>query len=536
MYQPARIVVALAAMWTLCGGCTADSAGQLSLVFAWQEQPSQAVWLWLRAEERPEDAGARILASAGPVRYEPGGQVDIELPTLPSGADRVIVLEARAEANEALPVRYYGISEPFELQGGSSVTVPVPIALLPPESARHPATVQLLFDGVARPTVNATEAAAATVRIRASGTVAAVLANDTSFSANLRTVPLETGDGVTCQSPETDAAGVTWRDCRIAGWDLLAGIPSDLGDGSYSVFVSLIDPHGYESRTSAAVLLDTEPPQIISASLSQPATNGYAPFFVNATLSEPLSAAAEAGVLRVLGDDAQAVSSGPAEREGETLSYSWITTFNGVAPWQRYTFALDLTDAVGNRAPAPIPLLDEAGGPLILYIDDTPPQPASDRLEVEAVVPGSLAADGRVAFTVGLVEHFAHTGLAGPAIGPDGPIEDPGSAPPPPSFDTLPPTYPGAVDLTLVPCVDHCPLLILDGREVGQATEVSRTPDVDYTWLVRFDHAIAAADWPGVHKDLAVEVSWDDLAGNGATWPVDLGEPVTVDFVTQPPR
>ena len=58
-------------------------------------------------------------------------------------------------------------------------------------------------------------------------------------------------------------------------------------------------------------------------------------------------------------------------------------------------------------------------------------------------------------------------------------MEDPASAPPPPSLDTLPPTYPDAVDLTLVPCVDQCPLLILDGREVGQATEVSRTPDVD---------------------------------------------------------
>ena len=48
---------------------------------------------------------------------------------VPNGANRVLVVEVRAEADVSLPILYYGLSEPFSIRPGERVDVEVPLEL-----------------------------------------------------------------------------------------------------------------------------------------------------------------------------------------------------------------------------------------------------------------------------------------------------------------------------------------------------------------------------------------------------------------------
>jgi hypothetical protein len=92
----------------------------------------------------------------------------------------------------------------------------------------------------------------ATIRTRSFGADEIVLANNLSFTANLRRIPLDDPSKVVCfgEADPSDATFLWWV-CDIPGWDLT--IDADPSEGGfYSVFVKFIDENGYESEAQIA--------------------------------------------------------------------------------------------------------------------------------------------------------------------------------------------------------------------------------------------------------------------------------------------
>ncbi len=207
------------------------SPGSVSLLLEWDPPPTEKVYVWVRVEERADvKQPGPILSSTGPAEYTPGEPQDLTLNEVPNGEDRVVVVEVREAANANLRVLYYGISEPFTLDPGKDTVVDVPVKLKAPESEVSGASVKLLFGGVEKEAVGPGEIGSATLRTRSRGATSLVVANDASFSSNLRTVALAQ---LACTSEKAD--GETWDLCDLEGWDLTAGSGQE-GDGLYWVF------------------------------------------------------------------------------------------------------------------------------------------------------------------------------------------------------------------------------------------------------------------------------------------------------------
>ena len=269
---------AAVAVATLCGCAASCDAGQeaatFSIAFAWQEPPDDAVWIWVRVEDRSRPDEASILASRGPVELRVGEPVDLSLDSVPNGSGRVVVVEVRDEPSPGLRVLYYGVSEPFSLTPGRHARVEVPLALVPPGADRHEAEVTLLFAGAERDAVRPDEIGDATVRVRFKEAVEILVANDPAMAAGLRSVSAEGEDGVSCaDQADPEQPEHPFRVCRIEGWSLIEGVGSpdaldELMDGPYSVYVQLVDAQGYESEVrTATVLLDSQGPAVLSASV-----------------------------------------------------------------------------------------------------------------------------------------------------------------------------------------------------------------------------------------------------------------------------
>ena len=122
-------VVCILALAALLCGC-ADDPGSFSIMFQWQQEPADSVYVWVRVEEReiPLEPGL-VLASEGPVLCEPGESCSMDVDSVPFGSNRVVVVEVRASADAGGAVVYYGISEPFDLKAGEDVVAEVPVYL-----------------------------------------------------------------------------------------------------------------------------------------------------------------------------------------------------------------------------------------------------------------------------------------------------------------------------------------------------------------------------------------------------------------------
>lgn len=181
----------------LLAGCTGGGEpGTVSLSLAWEEEPTEPVWIWVKVEfrETPTEEGT-ILASAPPAEYSPGKALAFEMPQVDNGENRHVVVEVRKGASSGLPVLYYGISEPFSVAPGKHVHVDVPLKLEKPEAEQMTASVNLMTGDVEVDSICGLEVWAMTIRTRSVGAVEVVLANDAAFAANLTTVAICRADG-----------------------------------------------------------------------------------------------------------------------------------------------------------------------------------------------------------------------------------------------------------------------------------------------------------------------------------------------------
>lgn len=97
--------------------------------------PEGPIFVWGSVEERlePRQPGP-VLAAGGAVEYTRAG-AELVIPGIPFGQNRVVVVVARAEPDTSRPIRYYGLSEPFELGPDTNATIGVLLGLVgtPPE-------------------------------------------------------------------------------------------------------------------------------------------------------------------------------------------------------------------------------------------------------------------------------------------------------------------------------------------------------------------------------------------------------------------
>ena len=359
-------------IWALglaLSGCSGDTAGSLSIRFAWGVAPSGPVWVWLTVEERDnvEKPGV-VLAADGPTRYVHGEPFDVTLEDIPNGDDRVVIMEVREGEGEGLPIRYYGISEPFSMRPDKKMVVDVPVTLQVPPAQKQNVEVLMLFDGVTRESVTLEEAADATVRIRSDASVAAFIAPDVSFAMTVKKVVLESGDGIECWD-ETDG-DIAWHVCDVHGWDVTGG-RTNPSDGRYYVFVKLVDRLEYESQVHHdSILLDTTPPEPVLSSVSPEHASSSSVVVVIAALDEPLDDEPTAGIISTTPSPPGAPKFQGPTRLGTSNTYVWLADLaeqTGLESGE-YTFMVALEDTLGNRGEG-IALLDQDGTPISLQLD-----------------------------------------------------------------------------------------------------------------------------------------------------------------------
>jgi hypothetical protein len=113
--------------------CESVGQGGFSLKFNWTDGPPTQENLHITAyvEEGPYDAEerAKVLDSAGPVKYDPKKGADLQFTRVPIGPSRVFIVEIREFPNTTAPLLYYGISKPVDLVVGKFVVVEVDIEL-----------------------------------------------------------------------------------------------------------------------------------------------------------------------------------------------------------------------------------------------------------------------------------------------------------------------------------------------------------------------------------------------------------------------
>jgi len=355
-----------------CGEVFTD-AGSFSMSFSWDTAPAAKVWIWVRVEERTDPTVAgKFLASAGPEAYELGESVSLAMSEVTNCDNRYVVAEVREGANPGLPILYYGISEPFSLAAGKHTHVDVPMVMQVPEALSMEASVELLFGGEIRARVGLTEIVDATLSTGSVNAVSIVLANDASLSANATEVALDDPDAISCS--EEEEAATTWDLCTLTGWDLTAELDGELADQQYTLFVKFVDRYGYESGVyRASVVLDSQGPLVLLASLTPAVAHPGADVFLSVTFHEPLAEQDGFATLHIspLLPPGSALA-GP-ERIGTSTAYLWTLALT--QDWSgsdEFSFTVDAEDLLGNKSPTQ-PLVDQEAAELRLTVDPTPP-------------------------------------------------------------------------------------------------------------------------------------------------------------------
>jgi hypothetical protein len=337
-----RIIFTAITIGLMSFSCTAEQ-GSFSMTFQWEEPPEGSVWIWVKIEERsdPLQTGA-ILASAGPAEYSATTGTTLRMPEVPNGSDRIVVVEVRKGPASSLPVLYYGLSESFSLVPGTAASVEVYLKLQKSQAETNQALVMLHFQGEEKAAVNREDIGNATLLTVTSEATTILVANDASFSANLRTFEIGSGEGITCVTVDSE------DHCEIAGWDLTEGLP-DTGDRQYSAFVKFSDCYGYETQVyRASTVLDTLPPQALSTSISSQWGRPGSDIFLTVTFDEE---AADGASLLITPVAEAPVFTGP-QRLGASTSYIWNATVdeNVQTDSGPFSFSVQATDLLGNAS------------------------------------------------------------------------------------------------------------------------------------------------------------------------------------------
>ena len=249
--------VLLMAIWGLA--CD-EEPGRFSVTLTWADgaPAANSVFLSARVEERTvANETGRVLAALAPVSYSPGMTFDFS--TVPNGANRVVIVEARFEANDIVLPTFYGRSAPFTLAAGMDRTVEVAVEM------RRPPAVDLALHGLEVRGVSTATVGDDVLRIREP-----VVVLDLRAPPSARRVLLSNqSDFSSARIEELQATGPC-QDLvcafQIDGWSLETGVDNPCVDSDFcprQVFARLIDEEGYGSaELSAAVVLDTRGPEV----------------------------------------------------------------------------------------------------------------------------------------------------------------------------------------------------------------------------------------------------------------------------------
>jgi hypothetical protein len=485
-------------------GCEAlqDNPGRIAFSLSWDEQPDGLVYIWLRIEERAEgpEISGPTLASAGPAEYENNKPLSLTMGEVSNGKNRVVVVEVRKGSSTELPVLFFGISEPFTLGPGMHVKVDVPLKIQKPDTQTHEADMSLLFAGESADTVGAEAIKEATVMVRSVAADQVVMANDASFSANLMTVDLVSGEGVDCTQEEEDE--LAWDECQIGPWDLTAGLPDNI-DGQYTIYAKFVDQHGYESAVQkVSVTLDSTPPSVLVASLSPKVIHTGQSAVVTATFHEELAADGVGTEFISVPDSTGVLLLDGPTRIGTTTTYAWTATVAPEADTEvaEFTFSVAASDLIGNLGTHQ-PLNNVDGEALTLILDVVGPRivaPVDITFNRDLFgIPGEVA---------GQEEEFIF----------DFVFQDDSAQEVTQDADGI--------------CQGNCPEVRLGGKKLGT---VLLDPSKDYEDKghlgFSFEYLIDTADWGAIEQTLDVSIVWSDQAGNQTLSTLD--QTVRFDFL-----
>ncbi len=481
-----------AALALVLMGCSDGENGSFSLSFAWDEPPAETVWVWVQVEERTDAAKpGRILASAGPDAFIPQTKTSFALEGVPNGTHRYVVAEVREGANPALPVLYYGISEPFSLAFGKHTKVEVAMALRPPEVETQ-GGIRLLFSGDELATVSEDQLSRATVALEAARARGVIFANNAAFTASQKEYVFGEEGELDCTVTVTDE--VEWRHCTLPVWDLTAGLETPPADLRYTLFAKFIDRYGYESEVfRASVLLDKEGPQVLLASVTPAVVKPGDTAYVNVTFHEIV----DPSQTTLTTDPAPAglIVSGPT-RVGASTAYVWQLTpsapYAGPVSYGLHVLAFD---PLGNQSPAV--LMEGPELPAAVVIDGTAPL-----LLTEHTVPPQAETFG--------VEDVGTVLEASFVIEEDWPLSM-------------------ILDASGI-CTSGCPVVHLGTRQLGQVSRDTELDSGNGSQLgFRWTYTLAKDDFLDSDVALLAEVSWTDRAGNGLA--ESLLGPLHFDFI-----
>jgi hypothetical protein len=478
------LLLPLCCLSVFVSSCGIDP-GSFTMSFSWSVTPEGQVWVWARVEERenPTQPGP-ILASAGPVAYEFGDSVSLDMNDVANGDNRHIIVEVRDGANPNLQILYYGISDVFELVAGMNTHVDVPLKLQVPEAQAVEAKTWLEFPDQVMDTVGVKELHQATVVMESAHAVGVVLANDASFSVNFTELTLETAGNLTCE--EQERKGIAWNVCRLTDWDLAPSPDVELQDQQYTVFVKFVDQFGYESQVyRASVVLDSQGPQVIMGSLTP--SFAYPSSEVYLSISFHELADGDGGLtLNVSPALPPGAEIGAPQRVGTSTTYIWALSLGGDnEDWLdgpgEYRFTVDTVDGLGNPAPGQA-VVDQDQQDLVLIIDALAPELLPD---AGSSFSGSLFGlpDNGVLFSFEFVVQDEHPHLI--STGTDG------------------------------VCEGICPVVRLGNLVLGQVLRAETLDNPDLNKLgFRYEYYIADSDFTKKDSEPDVSVSWSDKAGN----------------------
>jgi hypothetical protein len=260
MIHRTRSVPCFILMLVLALGC-AEKPGSFTLALTWDPAPEDVVWLELQVQHRPDgQSSGPVLASLEPAPYVPGAPLQLVLPSVPNGSDRVVVIEGREVADlNARPI-YYGISEPFSIRPGKKTEVQVPMVFQQPVTDRYPSSIELVVNDHEGPEfIKLEDAKAASLRLTMTGASQVIIANNAALSTHRTELSVDDEQLVCDKSEDGDS-----QTCEVAVWDLTVGVsPEPVHGDTLSVYVAFVDMKGYQSDIlSASTVLDTEPPAL----------------------------------------------------------------------------------------------------------------------------------------------------------------------------------------------------------------------------------------------------------------------------------
>ncbi|MEQ9503643.1 MAG: hypothetical protein RIT81_42705 [Deltaproteobacteria bacterium] len=238
------------------GACSPDGPS-VTVAFDWSDGAPTASQLFARA--RVETTDGRTLSESQVVAYAPS--VELELPSIPIGAERVIRAELVAEPNLAARALYYGVSDPFELTADADVTASVRVAMHgAPSIDCSSGFGGLLVRGAERNVVGREDIE---LLVPARGAVSVRRSEGTAPTTSTEAIPIADRVVTSTASPTFTTYAVPWTLTSCERAEVC----------QRTVFVEAVDAEGYASAVCRAqVELDQLGPTIVDETFSMTIT------------------------------------------------------------------------------------------------------------------------------------------------------------------------------------------------------------------------------------------------------------------------